>query len=131
MNKITLTFEQIDLATKMLKDMRTAMTNLATNLKRHDEAAGGYMAAKAKAREAMDADNFDDLNVFNQAAKKHHKMMADLQDRRIELEESLTAMGEQMMAWPTTPLSAPEPKPVPVAEVTEQPSENTDLEQAA
>lgn len=124
MNKITLTFEQIDLATKMLKDMRTAMTNLATNLKRHDEAAGGYMAAKAKAREAMDADNFDDLNVFNQAAKKHHKMMADLQDRRIELEESLTAMGEQMMAWPTTPLSAPEPKPVPVAE-------NTDMEQAA
>lgn len=131
MNKITLTFEQIDLATKVLKDMRTAMTNLATNLKRHDEAAGGYMAAKAKAREAMEADNFDDLNVFNQAAKKHHKMMADLQDRRIELEESLTAMGEQMMAWPTIPLSAPEPKPVPVAEVTEQPSENTDMEHAA
>lgn len=124
MNKITLTFEQIDLATKLLKDMRTAMTNLGTNLKRHDEAAGGYMAAKAKAREAMEGDDFDALNVFNQAAKKHHKMMADLQDRRIELEEALSAMGEQMLNWPTTPLSAPEPKPVPVAE-------NTDLENAA
>ena len=42
MNKITLTFEQIDLATKVLEDMRTAVHLTAGRAKR--EASGGINA---------------------------------------------------------------------------------------
>jgi hypothetical protein len=70
----------------------------------------GFFAAKTGAREAMEADDFDKVNSFGLAMKRQHKLMEDLRDRKIDLENSIQTLGEELGAWPTIQLDAPAKK---------------------
>ena len=104
---LKITVEQIDLATKTLKDLRNAVAAHSGVVSKHAENNKSYLAAKAKAKEAMEKDNFDDLNNYNQAMKRHHKMMADLEDKQIDLEVTVERLTSEIAGWPVIPLSEP------------------------
>lgn len=105
-----LTVEQIDLATAKLRTLRQQVAALSGVNTKFAEAEAGFFAAKTGAREAMEADDFDKVNSFGLAMKRQHKLMEDLRDRKIDLEDSIQLLGEELGAWPTIQLDAPAKK---------------------
>lgn len=105
MNKITL--DQIDTATATLRSLRTTIAALDGVDKKFRDAEGGYMAAKAGARQAMEDDDFDKLTTFNLAMKRHHKLMEDFRDRRTDLNYTAERLLAAMATWQDTPVTEP------------------------
>ena len=85
----TISIDAIDNLIATLKTLRTQVAAMESTEKRFQEANGGYLAAKAGARQAMDDDDFDKLNGFNLAMKRHHKVAEDLRDRKTDLAEAI------------------------------------------
>lgn len=104
---LKVTVEQIDLASKVLKELRTAVCAHAGVVSKHAENNKSYIAAKEKAKEAMEKDNFDDLNNYNQSMKRHHKLMVDLEDKQIDLEVTMERLLNEIAGWPVITLSEP------------------------
>lgn len=117
MNKITV--DKIDTAMATLRSLRTTVAALEGVQKKFEDAQGGYMAAKAGAREAMEADDFDKLTGFNLAMKRQHKLMEDFRDRKTDLNYTAERLMAAMSTWQDTQAAH--------LEYTEQP----DIEKAA
>lgn len=102
-----LSVEQIDLVTAKLRTLRQHAVNLVTANRKFKEAEDGFAAAKEGAREAMENDDFDKVNAFSSAMKRQHKAMEDARDRKIELEDLMTNIGEDLIDWPLSQFEDP------------------------
>ncbi|MBM7454516.1 CO dehydrogenase/acetyl-CoA synthase beta subunit [Oceanisphaera litoralis] len=91
--------KSIDNLIEFLKETRKNVAAYQGMERKYAEAQDAYLAAKEAMQEAMDRDDFDAVATYNAAVKKHHKIIADNHDKKLELEDSINEAARRLDQW--------------------------------